>query len=194
MVSPNGFRQDLPKDLQSSKNVRVSTGLTATEIVCLAEQAAASYLKARSIAGTGVLIKAKAFVIACGGLESTRLLMCSRGPRGGQLGAHSGHLGRWYMAHNEGVVANVRFSTDPAQTIYGYERDVDKVYIRRRFTFSREVSNSKRPSEHCRMDHKSATSRCRPSKRSAVARLPGLIFPSRPDVSARSHSSFTYWH
>ena len=83
-------------------------------------------------------------VVASGGLESTRLLMASTGPWGGQLGNESDHLGRWYMAHLEGVVANVQFTTPPRQTVYGYERDVDGVYIRRRFGFSREFPTSQR--------------------------------------------------
>ena len=81
-------------------------------------------------------------MVACGGLESTRLLMSSTGPEGEQLGNRSGHLGRWYMAHVEGSIANVRFSTPPRQTIYGYERDIDGVYVRRRFSFSEEYQRA----------------------------------------------------
>ena len=43
------------------------------------------------------------------------------------------------MAHTEGVLAAVQFFTPPDKTIYGYERDIDGVYVRRRFTFSREL-------------------------------------------------------
>jgi hypothetical protein len=50
----------------------------------------------------------------------------------------SGHLGRWYMAHLERVAANVQFTTTTRSTIYGYERDIDRVYIRRRFAFTQE--------------------------------------------------------
>ena len=42
------------------------------------------------------------------------------------------------MSHAEGIVANVRFSTPPRSTIYGYERDIDGVYVRRRFAFTEE--------------------------------------------------------
>ena len=107
---PTDFGQTYLSDLADSGSLRVLTGLTATEIQCFSEASAADGLKARTEKGIEVLIKAKAFVIACGGLESTRLLMCSRGPDGGQLGAGSGHLGKFYMAHNEGVVANFRCS------------------------------------------------------------------------------------
>ena len=42
------------------------------------------------------------------------------------------------MAHVEGSIANLRFSTPPRQTVFGYERDTDGVYVRRRFSFSAE--------------------------------------------------------
>jgi hypothetical protein len=42
------------------------------------------------------------------------------------------------MAHAEGVVARVRFSTPAKSTVFGYERDIDGVYVRRRFTFTKE--------------------------------------------------------
>jgi hypothetical protein len=42
------------------------------------------------------------------------------------------------MAHTEGVIANVRFSTPPRSTVYGYERDVDGVYVRRRLGFTEQ--------------------------------------------------------
>jgi choline dehydrogenase-like flavoprotein len=93
-------------------------------------------------AGGKVRVTGKEFVVACGGLETTRLLMSSTGPEGEQLGNRGGHLGRWYMAHLEGSIANVRFNTPPNETIYGYERDVDGTYIRRRFSFSAEYQRA----------------------------------------------------
>jgi len=39
----------------------------------------------------------------------------------------------------EGGVARVRFSTPPEATVFGYERDIDGVYVRRRFSFSAEA-------------------------------------------------------
>ena len=135
---PTDFGKTYLTEMQRSPNVRLITGLTATEVVSPPERREAEYLKARTLGGAEVRVNAKAFVIACSGLDSTRLLMSSTGPHGGPMGGGSGHLGRWYMAHAEGVVANVRFSTPPASTIYGYERDIDGVYVRRRFGFTKD--------------------------------------------------------
>jgi choline dehydrogenase-like flavoprotein len=124
--------------LERSPQVRLLTGVTCTEIVCPSESAGARRLECRTNVGGRVQVTAKAFVVACGGLESTRLLMSSTGPAGEQLGNLGGQLGRWYLAHVEGSIANVRFSTPPRQTVFDYERDIDGVYIRRRFSFSQE--------------------------------------------------------
>jgi choline dehydrogenase-like flavoprotein len=45
------------------------------------------------------------------------------------------------MGHVEGVIANVRFFTDPRDTVFGYERDIDGTYVRRRFSVSRDMQH-----------------------------------------------------
>ena len=96
--------------------------------------ARADRLACRTLDGKHVSIQARSYVLACGGLETTRLLLASRGPHGGPLGDHSGHLGSWYMGHVDGVIANVKFCTPPRSTVFGYERDIDSTYVRRRFS------------------------------------------------------------
>jgi len=135
---PTNFGTTYHRQLMNTPGLRLLTGVTATRIVVPRESGTAELVEARTNAGGEVSVHAKAVVVACGGLEGTRLLMSSPGPRGGQLGAESGHLGKWYMAHAEGVVANLHFTTPPASTVFGYERDRDGVYVRRRFTFTKE--------------------------------------------------------
>lgn len=135
---PTNFGTTYYRRLTTFPRLRLLTGVTATRIVVPRESGAAERVEAQTTAGGEVSLHAKAIVVACGGLEGTRLLMSSLGPRGGQLGGESGHLGRWYMAHSEGVVANLHFTTPEASTVYDYERDVDGVYVRRRFAFTKE--------------------------------------------------------
>jgi hypothetical protein len=135
---PTNFGDVYRERLERSPHVRLLTGVTCTEIVCPSESGSARHLECRTNVSGRVRVTAKAFVVACGGLESTRLLMCSTGPAGEQMGNLGGHLGHWYQAHVEGSIANIRFSTPPLQTVFDYERDIDGVYIRRRFSFSEE--------------------------------------------------------
>jgi hypothetical protein len=93
----------------------------------------------KTLGGVTVTARADAHILAAGGLECTRLLMASRGRSPNGIGGESGHLGRWYMAHVEARVAEMHLSTPADQTIHSHEVDADGVYVRRRFTFSREL-------------------------------------------------------
>jgi GMC oxidoreductase/Pyridine nucleotide-disulphide oxidoreductase len=133
---PTNFGRRYRQRLQQSAQVRVMTGLTCTRVVCLPGRDRVDHLECRSLRGHRVDVRCRAYVIAAGGLDSTRLLLASTGPNGGPPGDHSGHLGSWYMSHVEGVIANVRFATDPRATIFGFERDLDGTYVRRRLSLS----------------------------------------------------------
>ena len=93
-----------------------------------------SRLEARTLSDKSIAVKARTYVLACGGLEATRLLLASPDSHGSAVGDHSGKLGRWYMGHLEGSIANIRFKTAAHDTIFGYERDTDGVYVRRRIS------------------------------------------------------------
>lgn len=135
---PANFAREYGGRLRSSRRVLVVTGLTCTEILCAADGRAVDGLAARTLRGTRVRVIARRYVIACGALETTRLLLTSASRHPSGIGNHAGHLGRWYMAHLEGEIANVHFTTPPRATSHGFERDVDGVYVRRRLSFSRE--------------------------------------------------------
>jgi choline dehydrogenase-like flavoprotein len=133
------FARGYADALRRSPRVRVVTGLTCTEVICQPGATRADRLACRTLAGKRVSVQARCYVLACGGLETTRLMLASRGPQGGPIGGHSGHLGSWYMAHVDGVIARVRFSTPPRATVSGFERDIDGTYVRRRFSINRDV-------------------------------------------------------
>jgi choline dehydrogenase-like flavoprotein len=136
---PTNFGRVYRRALEHSPSLRLETGLTCTEIVPEADtpeggDRKVGYLEARSPDGRRVEIEAARYVLAAGGLGSTRLLFASTRQDPDGIGNHSGHLGRWYMAHVEVRVGRVRFKTSPEQTVYGHERDHEGVYVRRRFT------------------------------------------------------------
>jgi choline dehydrogenase-like flavoprotein len=133
------FAREYGDALKRSRRVRVVTGLTCTEVISGLGGMRAENLDCRTMDGKRVSIQARGYVLACGGLETTRLLLASRGRHGGALGDHSGHLGSWYMGHVAGVIANVRFCTPPRSTVFGFERDIDGTYVRRRFSIAREA-------------------------------------------------------
>ena len=128
---PTNFGRHYRKQLREAARIRVVLRQTCTRVALSDDGSRVERLETRTLDGRSASVAARHYVLACGGLETTRLLMASG------VGNHSGHLGRWYMAHPQGSIANVRFTTPPAETIYGHEQDADGVYVRRRFTFSR---------------------------------------------------------
>lgn len=135
---PTNFGAVYEQEVRSSERLRVYLGLTCVGLDLADEPQRVIAIRARSLDGAELVVRARRFIIAAGGLESTRLLMNCDSERGG-LGNHSGKLGRYYMGHISGKIAEVRFSTPPRQTIYGFERDSEGVYCRRRFVVSPEI-------------------------------------------------------
>jgi choline dehydrogenase-like flavoprotein len=140
---PTNFGREYRHRIRESARVRLVTGLTCTEIACGPDGRRVDHLKLKALTGKDVTVSASHYVLACGGLETTRLLLASRGPNEEPLGNHSDHLGRWYMGHVEGVVANVRFLTPAPETVYDYVRDVDGVYVRHRISLAREFQHAR---------------------------------------------------
>jgi choline dehydrogenase-like flavoprotein len=135
---PTNFGESYRPRLDAARSLTLLTKLTCTEIVCAPDGASVAHILARTLAGKRVVVRAARYVLACGGLEATRLLFASNRRHREGIGNHSGHLGHWYMAHVESRIARIHLSTPPEQTIYDYERDPHGVYVRRRFTFSPE--------------------------------------------------------
>jgi choline dehydrogenase-like flavoprotein len=129
---PTRFGREYRAALRDASSLTLWTGLTCTEIVTTAAGDRVDHLVVKTLDGRQGKVVAADYVIATGGLESTRLLLASNRHHPAGLGNAGGHLGRWYMSHVEGRVARVQFATD--QVIYAYERDDDGVYVRRRFT------------------------------------------------------------
>jgi choline dehydrogenase-like flavoprotein len=79
-------------------------------------------------------IRAKFFVLAGGGVESTRLILNSMRAPDGVKPTGGSFVGKCYMGHPSGKLASIRLKGDPAKTIFGFESD-GGVYVRRRLTF-----------------------------------------------------------
>jgi choline dehydrogenase-like flavoprotein len=82
---------------------------------------------------------ARAFVLAGGGLRTTRILLDLQRRFPLYFGGDAGPLGRFYMGHLTGKIASIVLN-DPADVEqFEYTRDADGYWCRRRFTFSRST-------------------------------------------------------
>jgi choline dehydrogenase-like flavoprotein len=133
---PTDFGKVYFDDLRATAGLRVITDATCVRINLDEDKARATDIECRTLSEESFTVAAADLIVAAGGLESTRLLMCSPGRGGKSIGDHSGQLGHWYMAHLEGAIADLVLSTPAEGTIYRYERDIDGSYVRRRFAFA----------------------------------------------------------
>jgi choline dehydrogenase-like flavoprotein len=96
-------------------------------------------VRAATTPGHGFNVVADDYVLACGGLENARLLLASNDvePRG--IGNGHGNVGRYYMTHLMGVVGGIELSAGTQGLAYGFERDAEGVYCRRRIWVTPEA-------------------------------------------------------
>ncbi|WP_448614585.1 GMC oxidoreductase [Modestobacter sp. URMC 112] len=89
---------------------------------------------ARAVVGRGGgprwSVQASEFVVAGGGLQSTRLLLASRRPEGPALGDEHGQVGRNYITHPVADVARLAVTPDQAARLCAWQRTEDGVYAR----------------------------------------------------------------
>jgi hypothetical protein len=80
-------------------------------------------------------VVARAYVLACGGLETARLLLHAQTRKRDLFGGAEGPLGRFYMGHMSGKVARIRFKQPSMGRAFDY-RLADGGVFRRRIAFT----------------------------------------------------------
>jgi choline dehydrogenase-like flavoprotein len=98
------------RELAKSPNVSVLLDATAIAVQCTptGDHCNCIRVRSRSRLGTEEGIRAGAFVIACGGLETARLLLASALPNGGSVANSSGLVGRYFQDHISYVAGRLR--------------------------------------------------------------------------------------
>jgi choline dehydrogenase-like flavoprotein len=94
--------------LRRSRNITVYLGANATEIVLNAQGDSVDELRTATLGGKSLSVRARRFVLACGGLENARLLLVSRSVQKSGVGNNSDVVGRFYMDHPRAVFGTVR--------------------------------------------------------------------------------------
>ncbi|WP_066737826.1 FAD-dependent oxidoreductase [Cupriavidus sp. D384] len=139
---PN-FARRYAEALRTSPHVRLLLDATCVAIDLMpgSEQIRSVGVVTGLCGDTRLRIRADRYVLACGGLESTRLLLNANLQHNDQLGNRGGMLGCHYMGHVSGKIASVRLHADPARTVWHFERDAQGFYARRRLTVPAEMQH-----------------------------------------------------
>lgn len=130
---PTQFGKRYGRDLQAAPNITVLFNANCLHIQLAPEGNRVTQVRVASFERNEFLVRARFFILACGGLENARLLMTSNDVMKGGIGNHSDKLGRYYMSHLFGALAMARLRDNGAGFIFDLERDRDQVYCRRRF-------------------------------------------------------------
>ena len=141
---PTNFGKEYLTQLKQSERIKLFYGLTCTEIVSNEQGKQVKSLQTKTLGGKEISVKCQKYILAGGALNNTRLLMDSDSHHPGGIGNHSGLLGKFYMGHLSGDIATVKFTTPPKETIFGFDRDSDHTYIRRRFSFTPEFQQEQK--------------------------------------------------
>lgn len=108
---------------------------TVTDIVFEESGAEVDHLIAH-VDGHDVELRAREHALALGGLETTRLLLSVQQRHPGHFGGTDGPLGRYYMGHATGSVANIVLQDPADAAALDFVHDENDSYVRRRFTLS----------------------------------------------------------
>jgi hypothetical protein len=107
---PLRFADAYRKQLRRSRNISLYLNANVTDIQLNRAGDHVEACVASSLGGKTIHFKAKRFVIACGGLETARLLLASRSIHPTGIGNRFDAVGRYYMDHPRAVFGKVRLS------------------------------------------------------------------------------------
>jgi choline dehydrogenase-like flavoprotein len=109
---PTRFGESYLDALRQSPNVTLLVHANVTEIVAAENAASVQELQIASLDGRRGRVRARAYVLACGGIETPRLMLASN--RVEQAGLGNGHdlVGRFFMEHPHPDAGGVLLSAD----------------------------------------------------------------------------------
>ncbi|AEG92169.1 FAD-dependent oxidoreductase [Ramlibacter tataouinensis] len=133
---PTHFGKRYARRLQLAPDIRVLRGAVCTGIRLQADGSAVRALDIATLEGNRFGVRARASVLATGGLETARLLLCSNDVTPAGVGNQFDVVGRYYQCHIAGNVGTLTVNGPPSDVRHGYEVAPDGVYCRRRLSIA----------------------------------------------------------
>lgn len=129
---PTDFGRRYRQRLALSSRVRVLLGANVTHLQLAEDGRSLASVLAESLKHRRVQVRARATVLATGGLETARLLLASADVAHAGIGNSHDVVGRYYMCHIAGNLGRLQVAGDPSRVRHGYERSPEGIYCRRR--------------------------------------------------------------
>jgi choline dehydrogenase-like flavoprotein len=107
---PLRFGATYKSQLKHSRNISVYLNANVTEILLNSQGTSVETLSVATLNGKRLRIKAKRFVLSCGGMENARLLLVSRAVQDQGIGNQYDVVGRYFMDHPRTLFGKVKLS------------------------------------------------------------------------------------
>ena len=123
--------------LTRSQNIVIVLGATVTKLHFSPDKQSVVALTARN-ADKSMVIETPRLVLACGGVQTTRLLLVVQREFPALFGGRDGSLGRYYMGHIFGKISDI-IMNHPEQAEWTDFFVHEGAYVRRRFTIPDQI-------------------------------------------------------
>lgn len=112
---------DRCQDLHDAQNINVLCHASLTHIQAGADARRIDYVVLKSLHGHRVTLRARHFVLACGGIENPRLLLAANNVEAAGIGNSHDQVGRCFMEHPHARAARIT-ARDPHQLYRLFQR------------------------------------------------------------------------
>lgn len=146
---PTNMRQKYRDRLARDAKVRVVLHGNCLELRTAANGSQVTEVLVGNGKDNRITIKAKFFALACGAIETARLLLVSRDHHANGLGNGFDQVGRYYQTHMYGSIAKVKYLGNPKLVRYRYDLSRDGVYVQRMLTVRPEAQRHEKLLNFC---------------------------------------------
>lgn len=122
---PTRFGETYRRELAEAREISLLLHATATEIVAAEDAGAVHEIRIANLDGRRGRVRARTYVVACGGIETPRLLLLSRGVEFAGLGNRHDLVGRYFMEHPHPDAGGVLITGDIGRFDPYVRREVD---------------------------------------------------------------------
>jgi choline dehydrogenase-like flavoprotein len=119
LESPVRFGPHMRKDMENVANLHVFLHANATALIANDQASQIEEIQFSTLDGKKGVIRARCFVLACGGLEVPRLLLNTDDVQPFGLGNSRGMVGRYFMEHPNAIIGKLYLSNPRAAATLG---------------------------------------------------------------------------
>lgn len=121
ILSPIYFGESYGEELERAANIQVFLHVSALELESCPDARSVRQVRVSSLHGQHGVVRAKHYVLACGGIENARLLLLSDSVATAGLGNGHDLVGRYFMDHPRGILGTLTAAA-PERLIRAYDR------------------------------------------------------------------------